>query len=45
MSIGTLTMAMLVLGMLPQFEKLADPSEDLIGRSLDMDELPDGHGF
>lgn len=40
-SIGTFAMAMLALGMLPQFEKLADPSDDVIGLSLDLDELPE----
>ena len=39
-SIGTFAMAMLALGMLPQFEKLADPSDDVIGLSLDLDALP-----
>ena len=40
-SIGTFAMAMLALGMLPQFEKLADPSDDVIGLALDLDELPE----
>ncbi len=40
-SVGTFAMAMLTLGMLPQFEKLADPSDDVIGLALDLDELPE----
>ena len=40
-SVGTFAMAMLALGMLPQFEKLADPSDDVIGLALDLDELPE----
>lgn len=40
-SIGTFAMAMLALGMLPQFEKLADPSDDMIGLALDLDGLPE----
>ena len=39
-SIGKFAMAMLALGMLPQFEKLADPTDDVIGLSLDLDALP-----
>lgn len=40
-SVGALAMAMLALGMMPQFEKLADPSDDMIGLALELDELPE----
>ena len=40
-SIGSFAMAMLALGMMPQFEKLADPSDDVVGLVLDLDELPE----
>ncbi|MCZ0953405.1 MAG: helix-turn-helix transcriptional regulator [Rhodospirillaceae bacterium] len=40
-SMGTLAMAMLALGMMPRFEKLADPLDDVIGLSLDLDALPE----
>ena len=26
---------------MPQFEKLADPSDDVVGLALDLDELPE----
>ena len=39
-SLGTFAMAMLALGMLPQFEKLADPLDDVIGLAVDLDKLP-----
>ena len=40
-SMGSFAMAMLALGMMPQFEKLADPSDDVVGLALDLDELPE----
>ncbi len=40
-SLGTFAMAMLALGMMPQFETLADPSDDAIGLALDLDALPE----
>ncbi len=40
-SVGTFAMAMLALGMLPQFEKLADPFDDVIGLALDLEKLPE----
>ena len=40
-SIGNFAMAMLVLGMMPQFEKLADPTGDAVGMMLDLEALPE----
>jgi len=31
----------LALGMMPRFEKLADPLDDVIGLSLELDALPE----
>ncbi len=36
-----LTFSAVSLGMMPQFEKLADPSDDVVGLVLDLDELPE----
>ena len=40
-SIGNFAMAMLALGMMPQFEKLADPTDDAVGMMMELEALPE----